>query len=76
MGETSIPCTEATRDVLREDKTPGVSWDRYLTDLLADAKRATDGGDDVDSLASAIETIETRTGRMERQLEQLTEGRR
>lgn len=79
MGETSIPCREETRDRLRDDKTSGVSWDRYLNDLLDAAERADDyesGAEvnDLGSLASSIETIETRTGRLERQLEEM-EGR-
>lgn len=80
MGETSIPCTEATRDRLRDDKTPGVSWDRYLTDLLDDAQRArtADGpnAEDLSSLAASLETVETRTGRIERILDDVMEGRR
>jgi len=41
MGWTSITLTEATRDILRDDKPEGVSWDRYLTDLVDD----TEGGE-------------------------------
>lgn len=76
MGETSIPCTETTRDRLRDDKTAGVSWDRYLNDLLDAAERADDheNGASVDglsSLADSVETIEMRTNRLERMLEDL-----
>jgi hypothetical protein len=56
MGETSIPCREDTRDRLRDDKTSGVSWDRYLNDLLDAAERADDhaNGADVDAIADAV----------------------
>jgi hypothetical protein len=76
MGETSIPCQAETRNRLRDDKTAGVSWDRYLNDLLDAAERA-DGYEsgaevnDLDSLASSIEAIEARTGRIERTLEDM-----
>jgi hypothetical protein len=80
MGETSIPCQEETRDRLRDDKTVGVSWDRYLNDLLDAAERVDDYEnapevDGLESLASAVETIETRTGRIERTLEDMGAGR-
>jgi NAD(P)-dependent dehydrogenase (short-subunit alcohol dehydrogenase family) len=76
VGETSIPCTESTRDRLRDDKTTGVSWDRYLNDLLDAAERVDDyenGADvtDLSSLADAVETVETRTGKIERMLEEV-----
>jgi len=56
MGETSIPCREDTRDRLRDDKTSGVSWDRYLNDLLDAAERADDhaNGAEVDAIADAV----------------------
>ena len=56
MGETSIPCREDTRDRLRDDKTSGVSWDRYLNDLLDAAERADDAanGAEVDAIADAV----------------------
>jgi len=80
MGETSIPCREDTRDRLRDDKTSGVSWDRYLNDLLDAAERADDHAngaevDGFDSLASSVEAIEQRTGRIERTLEEMGAGR-
>ena len=101
MGETSIPCTEATRDRLRDDKPQGVSWDRYLKQLADGATPRADADitatvtptlDDeavdelVDELQSRLSeadpasdqlnTIESRTGRIEQLLESLAEGRR
>lgn len=76
MGETSIPCTEATRNRLRDGKTSGVSWDRYLNDLLDAAERADDyensSTDVTVELADAVKTIEERTGRIERTLDEVT----
>jgi hypothetical protein len=76
MGETSIPCREETRDRLRDDKTSGVSWDRYLNDLLDAEERADDheNAGDVDgfsSLASSVESIEGRIGTIERKLDDM-----
>jgi len=34
MGQTSIPCSKAMRDRLRDEKPQGVSWDKFLDDLL------------------------------------------
>ena len=81
MGETSIPCRAETRDRLRDDKTAGVSWDRYLNDLLDAAERADDHeagvpiGEQLDRIQSAAETAEERTGTIERKVDELGGGR-
>lgn len=45
MGQTSIPCREATRDVLAADKPTGVSWSDYLEALHEDAEFIVVNGD-------------------------------
>jgi len=73
MGKTSIPCNEATRDRL-DDLRDGQykSWDAFLNQLADDWQGESDTTvDGLDSLARAMETVEERTGRIERTLEDL-----
>jgi hypothetical protein len=76
MGETSIPCREETRDrldALRDGQYK--SWDAFLNhlaDVWEQRDEATAGEfAGLESLESSVETIEERTGRVERILESL-----
>jgi hypothetical protein len=82
MGQTTIPCSETTHERL-EDLRGGDfrSWDAFLN-ALADAYED-DGTDDLgvagstisgpvlDDIQKSLETVETRTGRIEKTLEDL-----
>jgi len=74
MGETSIPCREATRNRLDDIRGGRYrSWDEFLNDM-ADTFEDGDGGvetGDVPEIARSVEAIEERTGRIERTLEDL-----
>ena len=89
MGESSIPCTEPTRDRLKALRGGGYkNWDTFLNEL-ADAWEArfdgsmeNDGGDLPDGLderleriESAASTAEERTGSIENTLEDAGLGR-
>lgn len=79
MGETSIPCEEETRDRLTELRGDRYkSWDGFLMHM-ADVweQREQDSDDDfagLESLEASVQTIETRTGRIEREIENLGGG--
>mgnify|MGYP000344252145 CR=1 FL=1 len=73
MGETSIPCREETRDRLSDLRgNEYKSWDAFLNHLADEFNG--DGADvsGLDSMGRSIETVEERTGRIERLLEDLT----
>ncbi len=72
MGKTSIPCDEATRDRL-DDLRDGEykNWDAFLNQLADEYDGTEATVDGLDSLARAMETVEERTGRIERTLEGL-----
>jgi len=82
MGETSIPCGESTRDRLDELRGDEYkSWDAFLNHLAdvweqseptyeATIPEGSDSG--FEDIAEAVETIEERTGRIERTLEDLS----
>lgn len=81
MGESSLPCGTSTRERLEEMRGENFrSWDaflNYLGDMFEeyDEEYANSGFDDgvadLESLASSVETVEERTGRIERTLEEL-----
>ena len=83
---TTISVSKDTRDELdalkREDERffqGEESFDHVIQRLLDDAGDAPGGDDDEPTDAavrSALDTIESRTGRIEQALEGLTEGRR
>lgn len=52
-------------------KELGQTWEQYI-----DGQAPEESSEDLSALASALETVEERTGRIERTLDQLTEGRR
>jgi len=79
MGEqTSIPVTRDARDELADTKPDGMSWSDYLVALRDESDQlkeiAMGGEPDLGELRSSVETIEARTGRIERQLDEV-EGR-
>lgn len=75
---TTIAVTETQRDALDDLKRDNEAFHHVVGRLLADADDAPadDADADLGELRSSLDTIESRTGRMEQSLEQLTEGRR
>jgi hypothetical protein len=76
MGQTSIPCTTDARDRLAAMKPEDMNWSEFLFGLAEDGE--VHGRPDVDGVAeelqsinSALETVEQRTGNIERTLENL-----
>jgi len=86
MGKTSITVTDERlerfnrlKDEASEDGVPDLSADQFLASLM-DTWDAVDRGHysdapDMDGVESALATIEERTGRIERQVEELGGGR-
>lgn len=78
MG-TTLPCGDRTRDRLEELRGDDFqSWDAFLNFLADEHERCESGGatdSDLAVMQDSLEIVEERTGRIERQLEEL-EGRR
>ena len=71
MARKNIKVPEDLFYALQEDKDDEQSWPHYL-----ESECLNDGGvHGLESLARSVETIEERTGRIERQVEQLGGGR-
>ena len=61
MGRTSIPCSEETARILREDKNRReMDWDEYLQ-MLA--------GEQGDSVRAKVDRLENRVDDLEAQLQ-------
>jgi len=80
MGQTSIPCTTDARDRLAEMKPDDMSWSEFLYGVAEDTEpigrpQADEVAEELTAIKEALETVEERTGRIERTLEDLG-GRR
>lgn len=76
MGQTSIPCTEEARDRLAKQKPDDMTWSEFLRGAAGDdvvgSPRVGEVADELASVQDAIATVEERTGRIERMLEEVT----
>lgn len=72
MGEqTSIPCSREARDAHAAQKPDDVSWTDYLL-ALADEREIATVDPDLERIEATLATLEERTGRIERTLEEVT----
>lgn len=73
MGRTNIKIVDEVHEGHNERRQElGLSWSEYLRRCEYDAD---DGGDDLQDLHESVQTVEERTGRIERQLETMGAGR-
>jgi len=67
----NIKVPEPLFNRLKEDKGAHRSWPQYFEDQLADDDDDMDAPVDMDVLKSSLETVEKRTGKIERTLEDM-----
>ena len=62
MGQTSIPCSEETAELLRQDKNQrGMGWDEYLQTIAGE--RSDNLGEKVRRLENRVDDLEAKMSR-------------